>query len=210
MAALHLGQGGDERVVLDRAVLAGNACALEAREVEARELPDLSRREVRERRGETQLGGIKPVIGGIALVATEELVVAVPNVHDGRRVQRVDVIERHLARDEPEPLPRRQVVEVVVVVAVPVVPADAAIHALLVCKVVVDAQRVVPCTGFPQPFPVAGSCRCRRPLRPFSASRSTSSTLSATGFISSRGMMLPGNGSRCTRPLAAVRVVNGL
>ncbi len=72
-----------------------------------------------------------------------EPVVAVAEVEDRRPVQRVDVIDRDLARDELEPLAGREVVEVVVVVAVAIVPAHATVHALLVGEHVVDADRVV-------------------------------------------------------------------
>ena len=53
------------------------------------------------------------------------------------------MIERELPRHELEPLAGRQVIEVVVVIAVAVVPAEAAVHPLLLRQHVVDADGVV-------------------------------------------------------------------
>jgi len=56
--------------------------------------------------------------------------------------------------------------------------------------------------------PRSGTSLCRNASvssrRPASSARSGGSTLSATGFINSRGMMLPGNGSCWKRPLSVL------
>ena len=88
-----------------------------------------------------------------------------------------------------------EVAEVVVVVAVPIVPADAAVHALLVGEVVVDAEyRVVRLDLFGQRRVgdvAAGPSRVARR----SGAGDSNQDARATGLIRFGGMMLPGNGS---------------
>ena len=92
---------------------------------------------------EPQAGQVEVVVLRVRVGAAHEPVVAVADVQDRAGAEQPDVIERDLPRDELEPLAGGEVAEVVVVVAVPIVPADAAVHALLVGQVVVDADRVV-------------------------------------------------------------------
>ena len=128
---------------LVRPLLAADGGALVAGNVEPREPADA----VGNRGG---VGGREPerrqvevVVLRVRIGPAHEPVVAVAEVEDRRPVQRVDVIDRDLARDELEPLAGREVVEVVVVVAVAIVPAHAPVHPLLVGEHVVDADRVV-------------------------------------------------------------------
>jgi hypothetical protein len=82
------------------------------------------------------------VVGWIRVGPTHEVVVTVAQVQHRRRIEDVDLIEGELAGDELEPLACGEVVEVVVVVAVPVVPAEASVDALLPSQVVIDTDRV--------------------------------------------------------------------
>ena len=97
MRPLHLVQRGNEGVVFNRPILAGHARALEARDVETRELPDVVGNRVGVGGRKAELRQIEPEILRIALVAAQEPVVTEADIEDRRRVDRIDVIERHLA-----------------------------------------------------------------------------------------------------------------
>ena len=93
--------------------------------------------------GKPEAGQVEVVVLGVRVRAAHEPVVAVAEVQHRARREDVDVIECDLARHELEPLAGGQVAEVVVVVAVAIVPADAAVHPLFVGQVVIDPDRVV-------------------------------------------------------------------
>ena len=141
------------------------AGALIAGDVEAGEPADAVRNRRVVRCGEPQARQIEVVVRGIRIGAAHEPVVAVADVHDRARRQHVDVVERDLARDELEPFAGGQVAEVVVVVAVAIVPAHAREHPLLVGDVVVDADGVVGVLDVFRQRRVAGSCWSRRGSR---------------------------------------------
>ncbi len=109
------------------------------------------------------------MIGRVRLRAAHEPVVAVAQVQHGAVVHRVNVIDRDLPRHELEPLAGGEVVEVVVVVAVAIVPADPRVHPLPIGDVLIDADgvvRVLDVLGQRRLLEVVGAVRVARRGRP--------------------------------------------
>src|SRR5262249_55395661 len=134
-------QRGDDGVSVNRPRLVIETGALIAGDVETRESPAVLRDRTVVRSREAHRRQVESLVRGIVTVNADEPVVAVSHVQNGRRVESVNVIERALPGNELEQRASRNIIEIVVVGAIPIIPTCPPEDAILLADVVIDADR---------------------------------------------------------------------